>query len=82
MRLLLKCACKDIFMGFLIKIIIICLVVYWSVKFVSGFFLPVYRVAKRMQQKNATHSAKTNAGNRVEPLQYKGGEYIEYEELD
>lgn len=78
---MLKCARKDIFMGFVVKIIIICLVVYWSVRFVSGFFLPIYRAAKRMQQSNATRK-QSASNNSVETIQYKGGEYIEYEELE
>lgn len=68
-------------MGFLFKLIIICLIIYWLVRWVVSFLLPIYLAAKRVQQKN-TQSMKKPDENNMQTLQYKGGEYIEYEEVE
>ncbi|OWY22134.1 hypothetical protein C7N43_13480 [Sphingobacteriales bacterium UPWRP_1] len=68
-------------MGFLLKLIIICLIVYWVVRWAASFLLPLYLAAKRVQQKN-TQSMEKPAQNNMQTLQYKGGDYIEYEEVE
>ena len=67
-------------MGFLLKFIIICLVVYWFVRLATSFLLPVYLAAKRVQQKS--NRMNTPSDNNTHTIQYKGGEYIEYEEVE
>lgn len=74
-------------MGALIKILVICLLVYWSVRFILNLALPLYTAIKKIQkQQNSHNTAGFTNGNAAahSPSQfsYKGGEYIDYEEVE
>ena len=47
-------------MGVLLKIVIICIVVYYSVKFVAGFVLPIYLAAKKLQMQKQQANQKNS----------------------
>jgi hypothetical protein len=74
-------------MGVLLKIVIICIVVYYSVKFVAGFVLPIYLAAKKLQMQKQQANQKNSQSKRASDtnsthITYKGGDYIEYEEIE
>jgi len=73
-------------MGLLLKIVIICVVVYYSVRFVAGILLPIYMAAKKIQKQQqqftSNKSSNHSPDSQNNQVSYRGGDYIEYEEIE